>query len=107
MAPPNKHQRAISTTITRTGRRQEIKSYPFVAALELALALARDDVVVGALLELSGVGVPMGAALAVLAVLALVLRHHVVLGHGGGWVWAAAEEGGGKSKPTEPFRSGL
>jgi hypothetical protein len=44
----------------------------------------------------------MGAALAVLAVLALVLRHHVVLGHGGGW-----EEGGGKSKPTEPFRSGL
>jgi hypothetical protein len=40
----------------------------------------------------------MGAALAVLAVLALVLGHHVVLGHGGGWVSAAAEEGGEKRK---------
>lgn len=43
-------------------------------------------------LELSGVGIPMGAALAVMAGLALALLHHVVLGHGGGWVSAAAEE---------------
>jgi hypothetical protein len=48
----------------------------------------------------------MGAALAVLAVLALVLGHHVVLGHGGGWVSAAAEEGGEKRKAngTLPLR---
>lgn len=56
--------------------------YPVEAAQELAFALAGDGDGRGILLELAGVGLPMGAALAVLVPLAPVLLHHVELGHG-------------------------
>lgn len=78
-----------------------------MAAQELALALARHGDWRVAVLELAGVGIPMGLALAVLVELALVLLDHVVLGHGGGRVGFGRRGGGGERKPNEPFCSGL
>lgn len=86
-------------------RQESHQTNPVEAALELLLPLAGHGDGRGPLLELAGPGLPMRGALAVLIALALVLLHHVVLGHG------VAADGcrrrgrgrGGERKPSEPF----
>lgn len=89
------------------------QAYPAEAAQELALALAGDGDGRRALLELAGLGVAMGLALAVLLPLAPVLLHHVELGHESATAAAAggcsaASLGGAAAKrereTSEPFR---
>jgi len=80
-------------------REENNQTYPVEAALELALPLAGHGDGRGPLLELAGAGLPMRGALAVLLPLALVLLHHVELGHGVaadgfGFAGAAAGEEG-------------
>lgn len=82
------------------------QAYPAEAAQELALALAGDGDGRRALLELAGLGVAMGLALAVLLPLAPVLLHHVELGHESATAAAAggcsaASLGGAAAKTRE------
>jgi len=95
-------------------REENNQTYPVEAALELALPLAGHGDGRGPLLELAGAGLPMRGALAVLLPLALVLLHHVELGHGVaadgfGFAGAAAGEEGARERgeTSKPFGRGL
>lgn len=89
-------------------REENRQTHPVEAALDLALPLAGHGDGRGPLLELAGAGLPMRGALAVLLPLALVLLHHVELGHGvaadGSRRRRRGREGGGREEAEQTLR---